>query len=31
MNRTIMMIVGLLISIIAIGLAIYKVTQTLGG
>ena len=30
MNRTIMTIVGLVIAVIAIGIAIYKVTQVLG-
>jgi uncharacterized membrane protein len=29
MNRTMWQIIGLLLSIIAIGLALYKVTQTL--
>jgi hypothetical protein len=31
MNRTLMMIIGLIIALIAISLAIYKVMQTLGG
>jgi len=30
MNRTIMTLIGLIIAVIAIGIAIYKVTQTLG-
>jgi hypothetical protein len=31
MNRTLMMIIGLLIAVIAMALALYKVSQVLGG
>jgi hypothetical protein len=31
MNRTLMMIVGLIIAVLAMALALYKVSQTLGG